>query len=450
MAVTNYKGVLDDTFLGQTFGGTISNDASIYPSGIYEEPPPSYDPGATHDCHNNLRCRGIFFRQSFQRPVKIASVTDGTSKTFMIGEDLPDYNNHSAAFYCQRRLVQLQHPAQQFDERSSRRKTLDLEFWWDSRASAADIRAAAQFCLVDGSVRFVSEIDQQRTYRTACTRNGGETTSESLVSSAARCTSMEQRSRFNVRGRCPHWLLGCDAMLALGCQNADDRLRTGDARRQTAGDRQGMRGTVVFQPTWPSGIDAHRTDRSDGHFQLATGGIIRRRAQRLLGHSFGGWNRAADGRAATERGRRRYARQIRQRHRLRLSHRSGAWRKRSQLGAGRRTLNRRDLSRQRRDAHAAAGANQTSADDQIVQRRRVPLDARVGLRNSSWGDGLRGVSRCMRFGRERIPSDTFVDLPAIRRCPSSCSAPVAAATAWRSRAGSSRLTVSLCRRDDTR
>ena len=88
---------------GRRLSGTApfgNNGPGIqYISGVYKEPPPSYYTDGPHDCHNNLRCRGIFFRQSFQRPVKIASVTDGTSHTFMIGENLPDYDNHSTAFY---------------------------------------------------------------------------------------------------------------------------------------------------------------------------------------------------------------------------------------------------------------------------------------------------------------------------------------------------------------
>ena len=48
-----------------------------------------------------------FFRQSFQKPVKISTVTDGTSKTLMIGEDIPAFNRHSAAFFRERKLVQL-------------------------------------------------------------------------------------------------------------------------------------------------------------------------------------------------------------------------------------------------------------------------------------------------------------------------------------------------------
>jgi prepilin-type processing-associated H-X9-DG protein len=178
VAITNYKGVLDDTFLGQTFGGTISNDASIYPSGVYEEPAPSYDSGATHDCHHNLRCRGIFFRQSFQRPVKIASVIDGTSKTMMIGEDLPEYNNHSASFYANGDWCSCNIPLNNLIGVPP--ETLDLEFWWEQQNFRSRHPGGAQFCLVDGSVRFVSETISSETYRTSCTRNGGETTSESL------------------------------------------------------------------------------------------------------------------------------------------------------------------------------------------------------------------------------------------------------------------------------
>lgn len=172
VAVTSYKGVLDDTFLGQTFGGTVSNDASVYPSGTYSEPPPSYDSGATRDCHNNLRCRGIFFRQSFQRPVKIASVTDGTSHTLMIGESLPDYDKHSAAFYANGDWCSCNLPLNNLLNVDP--ATLNLEFWWDQQSFRSMHPGGAQFALADGSVRFVSDGIDNQTYRVACTRNGEE------------------------------------------------------------------------------------------------------------------------------------------------------------------------------------------------------------------------------------------------------------------------------------
>jgi prepilin-type N-terminal cleavage/methylation domain-containing protein/prepilin-type processing-associated H-X9-DG protein len=177
VAVTNYKGVMDDTYLGQTFGANVyHNDASKYPSGIYDEPPPPY--AGQRDCHNNLRCHGIFFRQSHQRPVKISSVIDGTSKTFMIGEDLPDYNNHSAAFYANGDWCSCNIPLNNLINEQP--ETLNLNFWWEQQSFRSRHPGGAQFCLVDGSVRFISESISNDTYRTACTRDGNETTSESL------------------------------------------------------------------------------------------------------------------------------------------------------------------------------------------------------------------------------------------------------------------------------
>jgi prepilin-type processing-associated H-X9-DG protein len=178
VAVTNYKGVLDDTYLGQLDAGSYPNDSSIYRSGDYPEPAPAYVAGADNDCHHNLRCRGIFFRQSYQRPVKIASVTDGTSKTLMIGEDLPDYNLHSTAFYANGDWCSCNIPLNNLIGQQP--ESLDLTAWWDQQGFRSRHPGGSQFCLVDGSVRFVSESISNETYRTSCTRNGGENTTESL------------------------------------------------------------------------------------------------------------------------------------------------------------------------------------------------------------------------------------------------------------------------------
>jgi prepilin-type N-terminal cleavage/methylation domain-containing protein/prepilin-type processing-associated H-X9-DG protein len=172
VAISNYKGVLDDTFLGQTFGGSISNDNSTYPSGIYSEPPPTSLTGQPRDCHNNLRCRGIFFRQSFQRPVKIASITDGTSHTLMIGEGLADYDAHSVAYYSNSNWCSCNLPLNNLLNVDP--STLNLKFWWDQQSFRSMHPGGAQFCLADGSVRFVSDSIDNQTFRVACTRNVGE------------------------------------------------------------------------------------------------------------------------------------------------------------------------------------------------------------------------------------------------------------------------------------
>jgi len=171
--VTSYKGVLDDTFLGQSFGGTVGNNGPgiRYISGVYKEPPPSYEPG-THDCHNNLRCRGIFFRQSWQRPVKIGSITDGTSHTLMIGENLPDYDNHSTAYYGNGDWCSCNLPINNLLNLDP--ATLNLQFWYDQQSFRSRHPGGTQFCLADGSVRFITENIDNQTYRVACSRNGDE------------------------------------------------------------------------------------------------------------------------------------------------------------------------------------------------------------------------------------------------------------------------------------
>jgi len=176
--VTNYKGVLDDTALGESFSnGTpyLNNGPGIqYISGPYTEPPPPNIGAGQHDCHNNTRCRGIFFRQSFRRPVKIGSVTDGTSHTFMIGEDLPDYNNHSTAYYGNGDWCSCNIPLNNLLTQDPESSAYKFQNWAEQQGFKSRHPGGAQFCLVDGSVRFVSESMDNQSYRVACSRNGGE------------------------------------------------------------------------------------------------------------------------------------------------------------------------------------------------------------------------------------------------------------------------------------
>jgi prepilin-type N-terminal cleavage/methylation domain-containing protein/prepilin-type processing-associated H-X9-DG protein len=176
VSVTNYKGVLDDTMLGQGFSGdAVGNDGTPYPSGDrYKESPPSgsYYQNSPRDCHNNQRCRGIFFRQSFQRPVKISSITDGTSHTLMIGEALPEYDNHSTAFYGNGDWCSCNLPLNSLLNETP--ESLDFRFWWLQQGFRSRHPGGAQFCLADGSVRYIAEGVDHQSFRVACTRNGDE------------------------------------------------------------------------------------------------------------------------------------------------------------------------------------------------------------------------------------------------------------------------------------
>ena len=92
VARASYTGVLGDTWLGEE--PLLGNDAAKYPSGSLDQPATPVN----RDCHRGTRCTGIFFRNTRLRQIKAASITDGTSRTFMIGEDVPGYNRHSAAY----------------------------------------------------------------------------------------------------------------------------------------------------------------------------------------------------------------------------------------------------------------------------------------------------------------------------------------------------------------
>ncbi len=165
VSLTSYKGVLGDTWLGRVDGGIFSNDESQFPTGIYNR-------GGDRDCHRDPRCRGIFYRHTFQRPVTIAKITDGTSNTFMIGEDVPEFNKHSAAFYSNGDWCSCNIPLN-FGLNEPDPGTFAL-VWWEAQGFRSRHPGGANFCLADGSVRFIVETVDNTLYRTSCTRNGGE------------------------------------------------------------------------------------------------------------------------------------------------------------------------------------------------------------------------------------------------------------------------------------
>jgi prepilin-type N-terminal cleavage/methylation domain-containing protein len=171
VALTSYKGIIDDAWANELGGGTFSNDTPAeYRSGNYTEPPP----GAwtsKYDCSRDTRCRGFFFRQSFQRPVKISTVTDGTSKTFMIGEDVPEYNLHSAAYYSNGSWGSCNAP---LNYGIGQDPNKIAAAWWDAQGFRSKHPGGVQFCAADGSVRFVADNVDNILYRTSCTRNGNE------------------------------------------------------------------------------------------------------------------------------------------------------------------------------------------------------------------------------------------------------------------------------------
>ncbi|MEM8495150.1 MAG: DUF1559 domain-containing protein [Planctomycetota bacterium] len=180
VTLTSYKGVIGDTVVNpNTESSSFVNTGSLFPSGDYQEPPPSHQL-TEDDCHRDTRCRGIFFRQSWRRPVKIARITDGTSNTLMIGEDVPDYDRHSAAFYSDGDWCSCNIPLNHLVGTTPPSPDDPADPWWNHRGFRSLHPGGANFVLADGSGRFVSETVDNVAYRTACTRNSGELVNEEL------------------------------------------------------------------------------------------------------------------------------------------------------------------------------------------------------------------------------------------------------------------------------
>jgi type II secretory pathway pseudopilin PulG len=146
VAVTSYNGVLGDTRMGTT----------------------SVHQGTLPDCHRTRKCNGLFWRHSYLGRLPLASITDGQSNTFMVGEDIPDENTHSAAFYANGDYCSCHAPLNYFP------KPATPSIWPNVMSFRSRHFGGAQFCLADGSVRFVAENVDYATYRAACTKAGGE------------------------------------------------------------------------------------------------------------------------------------------------------------------------------------------------------------------------------------------------------------------------------------
>ena len=148
--VTNYKGVIGDTRMG--------GNASSHP-------------GSMPDCHRSEFCNGLFFRNNYQNPINLGRVLDGTSNTFMVGEDVPSHNSHSVWAYSNGDYSSCHGPLNYFPDPPNPR------YWPNAMTFRSRHPQGASFCMADASVHWVDENISHNLYRELSTRNGGEAAS---------------------------------------------------------------------------------------------------------------------------------------------------------------------------------------------------------------------------------------------------------------------------------
>jgi prepilin-type N-terminal cleavage/methylation domain-containing protein/prepilin-type processing-associated H-X9-DG protein len=162
VAVTSYKGVA-----GANWG------ADFYPTDVTFST--SYRNQGTNGSFNGLeRGDGIFWRGDIRfGKLRFTDITDGTSNTFMIGEDVPSlifwnawaYSNGSTATCAIPPNVGVTIPPLGPGGAGD----------WPNRYSFRSMhQGGLNFALADGSVRFVSESVPLQVYRAMATIRGGE------------------------------------------------------------------------------------------------------------------------------------------------------------------------------------------------------------------------------------------------------------------------------------
>ncbi|MEO0530085.1 MAG: DUF1559 domain-containing protein [Planctomycetota bacterium] len=151
--------------------------------GVFEnEPQPrelwSYDP--RFSCYTGDECVGVFWRTTYIRGgVKMSSITDGTSSTFLIGETSP-VDNNSAAWSSDGdwavTSIQINFDYQNDQDCIDGNGAVNPgQCWGLMRGFRSFHPGGVNFAYCDGSVSFVNESVEHDVYRALSTRQGGET-----------------------------------------------------------------------------------------------------------------------------------------------------------------------------------------------------------------------------------------------------------------------------------
>jgi prepilin-type processing-associated H-X9-DG protein len=150
VAQTSYKGVMGDNPLGG-------------PSSIHVP--------RSAGCNHTPDCNGLLFPESYIKPVSLDDVVDGTSKTLLVGEDVPEHNVHSFWIHSDCDFSSTYAPLNFMP------KPPEPLNYWNVMGFRSRHPGGANFAMADGSVTFVDETIDFTLYRDLSTRAGHETVS---------------------------------------------------------------------------------------------------------------------------------------------------------------------------------------------------------------------------------------------------------------------------------
>lgn len=114
---------------------------------------------------------GMFFRTDFRRPLTLAHVVDGTSNTFMIGEDVPEKNIWCSWPYSNNALGTCAIPPNVKKPGGGEYPPDDFMNTWSFRSRHP---GGVNFAYADGSVHFIVDSIDLSVYQAMATINGQE------------------------------------------------------------------------------------------------------------------------------------------------------------------------------------------------------------------------------------------------------------------------------------
>src|SRR5262245_12807051 len=109
---------------------------------------------------------GIFFRTDYTRPLTMVGIADGTSNTFLIGEDIPERMRWCSWPYANNATGTCAIPLNYWNGNSSD--------WPNGYSFRSKHTNGANFAFADGSVQFVSETIDLTVYQAMASYAGGE------------------------------------------------------------------------------------------------------------------------------------------------------------------------------------------------------------------------------------------------------------------------------------
>ncbi len=169
VGLTNYKGVSGANWGNDNPGNLSDNQGTDAPGCALWRNPGTSD---TQGSYNGLNWGdGIFFRADVLYQRRFSDVVDGTSNTFMVGEDLPRKNRWCSWPYANNAVGTCAIPP---NVQRPNGGDYDPSDWGNVYSFRSRHPGGLQFAYADGSVRFLPNTITLPVYRALATINGGE------------------------------------------------------------------------------------------------------------------------------------------------------------------------------------------------------------------------------------------------------------------------------------